>query len=111
MELVFTFIRLFARNLAYLSPLVVFLMLCIFLIGMAIGRLEQWSRFDALYHAFINSTTVGYGDFHPTRKISKILSIACAFIGLLLSGIVVASAVSSIQGAFSEVHNISPNSF
>lgn len=106
MDLVLLFIKHFLWDLLYLAPLVVFLLAVISGLGLAIGRIEGWQRFDAVYHAFINATTVGYGDFQPTHKTSKILSIICAFTGLLLSGIVVAAAVHAIQVSFEEMIGI-----
>jgi voltage-gated potassium channel len=44
------------------------MMLIIVALGLLLGRLEGWPRLEALYQAFINATTVGYGDFHPPAK-------------------------------------------
>jgi hypothetical protein len=40
---------------------------------------------------------VGYGDFHPTRPASRVLSVINALIGLLLTGVFVGVAVHSIE--------------
>ncbi|MGJ8582764.1 MAG: potassium channel family protein [Marinosulfonomonas sp.] len=103
MDLVLLFIKHFLWDLLYLAPLVIFLFGVVTGLGLAIGRIEGWTRFDAVYHAFINATTVGYGDYQPVQKSSKILSVFCAFTGLLLSGIVVAAAVHAIQVSFEEL--------
>ncbi len=100
MEYTRIFILVFLTDLGILGPVLIFLVLAIAVTGLAIGRLEQWSRFDALYHAFINATTVGYGDFRPTRKLTKGLAVANAIIGLILTGIIVATGVHAVDQAF-----------
>jgi voltage-gated potassium channel len=60
-----------------------------------VGRHEGWSRFDSFYWSFITATTVGYGDVRPVKKRSKIISIVIAFLGLTLTGILIAVAVQA----------------
>ena len=107
MEFTFDFIRIFFIELAYAGPILIFLILCISLMGLIIGRNEGWSRTDALYHAFINATTVGYGDFRPTRKGSKLLAVATALVGLVFTGIVIAIGVHAADQAFKKLHESS----
>ena len=93
MEFTFDFIRMFAGGLFYAAPLLAALVLVIVILGHVIGKLEGWSKPDALYHAFITATTVGYGDFHPSKKRSKFLAI------------VVAIALHAATHAFKETHD------
>jgi len=97
-----TFLRTFVFHILHLSPLLLILLGGIILLALSIGRREKWSRVDSLYYAFITATTVGYGDIHPTQKRSKIGAIAIAFLGLLVTGIVVASAVNSVSKAYAK---------
>lgn len=106
MEFTFDFMRMFAAGLFHAGPLLLALVLIIAVLGSLLGRLEGWSKFDALYHAFIAATTVGYGDFHPQRKRSKLLAIAIALVGILFTGILVAIALHSATHAFQETHDI-----
>ena len=45
-------------------------------------RIEGWSLIDALYFCVITLTTVGYGDLHPTREISKLFTMGYIITGL-----------------------------
>jgi len=107
MEFTLRFVHVFVVDLLYASPVLVCLVLLIAMIGLFIGRIEGWSRFDALYHAFINATTVGYGDFRPTKRRSKKLAIALAFVGLIFTGMVVAVALHAANYAYSQVYDAS----
>jgi voltage-gated potassium channel len=90
-----TFLKEFCIGLWLTLPLLVSLALTITLLGQFVGRLEGWSRFDSFYWSFITATTVGYGDVRPLKRKSKVVAIIVAFLGLTLSGIVVAVAVQA----------------
>ena len=107
MEFTHLFIRVFFIELFYAGPVLISLILLICFIGYIIGKKEGWSRFDAFYHAFINATTVGYGDFRPTKKPTKMLAIANALVGLVLTGIVVAIGLQATDYAFNRVYDTS----
>ena len=104
MDFTLYFLELFFKDLFYAGPIVIFLIVLICIVGLIIGRIEGWSRSDALYHAFINATTVGYGDFSPTKRLSKMLAILLAFIGLIFTGLVVAIAIHAADYAFGMVY-------
>jgi len=106
MEFTFDFIRMFGIGLYYTAPLLALMLLIIVILGHFLGRLEGWSRLDALYHALITATTVGYGDFHPRKRPSKILAIVIAFVGIVFTGIVVAVALHAAGHAFKETHDV-----
>ena len=93
------FARIFFSDMLYAGPILGFLILLICFIGYAIGRIEGWSKLDAMYHAFINATTVGYGDLRPTKKSSKMLAVANALVGLVFTGIIVAIGLHAADSA------------
>jgi voltage-gated potassium channel len=99
MGFTFTFLKFFLYGLYLAAPLLVLLVLVIILLGQRVGRKEMWTRYNALYWSFITATTVGYGDFRPERKISKILAVIIALTGLIFTGIVVAIAVYATKEA------------
>jgi voltage-gated potassium channel len=99
MGFTFTFLKFFLYGLSLAAPLLVLLVLVIILLGQRVGRKEMWTWYNALYWSFITATTVGYGDFRPERKTSKILAVFIALTGLIFTGIVVAIAVYATKEA------------
>jgi voltage-gated potassium channel len=106
MEFTLEFLRIFALDLIFAAPILISLVLLIALMGFIIGRIEGWSLMDSLYHAFINATTVGYGDFRPSEKRAKFLAIVLAFIGLVFTGMVVAIALHAANYAYGQVYDV-----
>ena len=104
MEFTIEFLRTLWSDLSYAAPLLIFLLASIALVGYLIGRIEGWSLSDSLYHAFINATTIGYGDFRPSKGRAKFLAIVLAFIGLIFTGMVVAIALHAANDAFGHVY-------
>lgn len=99
MEFSIVFIRVFVEDLAHLAPIFLFLGATICVLGLTIGRIEGWPLGTSLYHAFINATTVGYGDLRPSRPSSRTLAVINAFVGLLLAGVFVGAGVHSVEMA------------
>ena len=104
MEFTFEFLRVFFQDLIYAAPLLGSLLFLICVFGLFIGRIEGWSLSDSIYHAFINATTVGYGDFRPVQGRAKFLAIVLAFFGLVFTGMVVAIALHAANDAFGHVY-------
>ncbi|MBA6263781.1 MAG: voltage-gated potassium channel Kch [Colwellia sp.] len=95
MEFTLIFIKLFMLSLYLVGPLLMFLTLWIIILGQIVTRIEKWNKFNGLYWSLITATTVGYGDINPTKKLSKVISIIIAFIGLVLTGIIIAVALKA----------------
>ena len=106
MEFTWEFIRMFFIGLFYAAPLLATLALIIVILGYFLGRLEGWSKPDALYHAFIAATTVGYGDFCPRKNRSRFLAVMIALVGIVFTGIVVALAIHAATHAFEATHDV-----
>lgn len=47
--------------------------------------LEGWSWLDCFYFAVTTITTVGYGDLHPTKPLTKIFIMFYIFIGVAIA--------------------------
>lgn len=93
--LTLTFLKQFGIGLYLTFPLLLSLAALITLLGQTVGRKEGWSRFNSFYWSFITATTVGYGDIRPTKHASRLIAVLIAFLGLVLSGIVIAVAVNA----------------
>lgn len=100
MEFTLTFTRLFFWAIYLTAPLLIFLGLVIVGLGQIVSSIEKWDRFDGLYWSFITAITVGYGDLHLTRKVSKMLSVIIAFVGIMFTGIIVAVTLNTASIAF-----------
>ncbi|MDT8283428.1 MAG: potassium channel family protein [Gammaproteobacteria bacterium] len=100
MEITITFIKLFFFILYLIFPLLLTLLLIVVILGQVVGRIENWSRFNALYWTFMTALTVGYGDLCPSKKKSKLLAILIAFTGFMLTGLIVAVTVATATEAF-----------
>lgn len=103
MQFTYIFISVFLADLVHAAPPLIVIATLIVGIGFMIGRREGWSLSDSIYHAFVAATTVGYGDFRPTKKFTKFLAVLLAFIGIIYGGLIVAIAVHAAQVAFLEI--------
>jgi voltage-gated potassium channel len=97
--LTLTFLKQFCFGLWLMLPLLLGLAVVVVLLGQAVGRQEGWSQFDSFYWSFITATTVGYGDIKPVKRKSRVIAIIVAFLGLTLTGIVIAVAVQAATAA------------
>ena len=91
------FVNIFWLMLSLMWPLWLSLISAISLIGLAVGRIEKLSPVDSLYFAFVTATTVGYGDFTPKHRRTKLAAIMIALMGILLTGIIVAAGVKAVE--------------
>lgn len=46
--------------------------------------LEGWSWLDSVYFVVITLTTIGFGDFSPTKPVTKIITIFYGLNGIIL---------------------------
>ena len=104
MEFALNYFDYFFDHLGFAWPLLGFLVLIIMALGLVAGTIESWPRFDSIYWAFITATTVGYGDIRPKLRVSRILSILIALVGVTFTGILVALAINAATLSFSELH-------
>ena len=104
MQFALSYLSYFFYYLLAAWPLLAMLTTIVVLLGLIVGKVEAWRRFDAVYWSFITATTVGYGDFRPKKHLSRILAVLIAFVGVTFTGIVVALAVHAATMAFREVH-------
>ena len=92
-----TFIQLFFLFTSVVAPILLLLAFTIMVLGLIVGRIENWKRSKAIYWSFITATTVGYGDVRPTRGLARFISIIIAVLGLVLFGIIISISVSATE--------------
>ena len=91
--LTLTFMKEFGAGLWVTAPVLLTLAAGITILGQLVGRKEGWPSFDSFYWSFVTATTVGYGDLRPVQRVSRIIAIVIALLGLTLTGILIAIAV------------------
>jgi voltage-gated potassium channel len=89
------FLKQFAYGIELTLPLLASLAIVITLLGQIVGRSEGWTSFDSFYWSFVTATTIGYGDIRPVGRGPRILAILIGFLGLIMSGILIAVAVQA----------------
>ena len=102
MEFSFTFLKILLWGLYLVAPVVMLLLTSILGLGLVVGRIELWKKFDSLYWALITALTVGYGDIRPVQRSSRMISIVIGTLGIMLAGILVAITVEATSVAFKE---------
>lgn len=100
MQFTLDFLEVFLYGIWLTLPLLMSFTLLVLALGQVVGRIEQWSAFDAGYWSLITAFTVGYGDFRPLQRTAKVLSIVIALLGIMFTGVVVAITVAAATSAF-----------
>jgi voltage-gated potassium channel len=70
-----------------------------------ISATEKVSFGEAVYFSFITGLTVGYGDIAPITAIGRVISVLLGLIGILFTGVVVATAVEATRHAWEEMQS------
>jgi len=105
-EFTLKFLELFGAGLFLVSPIIIFLMGLLFLIANATSRIEKWQNFtESLYFTFITALTVGYGNTVPKTPRGRVLSVISAFIGVVLTGLIVSVALNAVMISWQTTHN------
>jgi voltage-gated potassium channel len=100
MDFTITFIKIFLWGIYLMAPVMLIMFLIIVVLGLIVGRIESWTRFDSLYWAFITALTIGYGDIKPTKKRSRVISIFLGAFGIMLTGMLVGITVEASTDTF-----------
>ncbi|MBL4797929.1 MAG: two pore domain potassium channel family protein [Oleispira sp.] len=100
MEFTITFIKILMWGLYLMAPIMIMMSLIIVTLGLIVGRIESWTKFDSLYWAFITALTIGYGDIKPLKKRSRVISIILGTFGIMLTGMLVAITVEASSSTF-----------
>lgn len=60
--------------------------------GLILGKLEGWNTADSLYYALITASTIGLGDFAPTTRAGRMVSVLFIPLTVAAAGEILASA-------------------
>jgi len=99
-HLVGAFFSVFGRVLWRTKAIYGVLFVLIFLGGFIVGRVENMAWGDGFYFAMVTGLTIGYGDITPVTTVGRLIALSLGFIGIVLTGMMVATAVFSLQKAW-----------
>ena len=91
------FTQYFFQTLFRVWNVVVGLIAWLVINAAAIAYFEKISFGDALYFTFVTALTVGYGDIAPATIAGRIVAIMTGFVGIIITGLVVAVAVYALK--------------
>lgn len=92
------FLRELWFGLRVVWPILAAILTVMLALGATVGLCEGWSVLETIYFTFVSGLTIGFGDFVPTRPITRILTIAIGMCGLLLTALLAALAVRAMSG-------------
>ena len=95
--LVSEFFSLFGRVLWHTRSIYAVLFALIILGGFIVGRVEGLGWGEGFYFAMVTGLTIGYGDITPVTFVGRMTALCLGFIGIILTGMMVATAVFSLQ--------------
>ena len=102
----FKFVELFVTGLFMVSPVLLFLAGLLCGIARITCNIEKWQSYTkSLYFTFITALTVGYGKTVPGSGWGRFLSIVSAFIGVILTGVIVSVALNSVMISWQSTHD------
>jgi voltage-gated potassium channel len=93
MRVAIDFLGHFIIGLAYISPILILLLLLILAGAWLFHRVEKRPFGEAVYMALITAITIGYGDMTPTQTVTRIAAVLLGIIGVIFTGIMVSLAV------------------
>ena len=99
------FIHHFLKITWHLRTLYLMLLALIMTGATIIAATEKVSFGEAVYFSFITGLTVGYGDIAPITAIGRVISVLLGLIGILFTGVVVATAVEATRHAWEEMQS------
>jgi hypothetical protein len=91
------FFRALLHGIRILWPALSGVLTAIMGLGAIVGLLEDWGIAQGVYFSFVTGLTIGYGDLAPTMAFTKLLAVLIGFLGIVLTGLIAALAVTAFQ--------------
>ncbi len=93
------FLRYFLSLLASAGLILLSLLVVFVLLDMIMYRWECYTFWQATYLSAITSLTIGYGDITPHTWEGRLAAIGLGFVGIVLTGVVVAASIKALEKA------------
>jgi Ion channel len=91
------FFRALLHGIRILWPALSGVLTAIMGLGAVVGLLEDWGIAQGVYFSFVTGLTIGYGDLAPSMALTKLLAVLIGFLGIVLTGLIAALAVTAFQ--------------
>ena len=108
-SLVRHFFKFFGHMLWLCKSIYAVLFSLIVLGGLIVQQVEDLPPGDGFYFAMVTGLTIGYGDITPETWIGRGVALLLGFIGIILTGMMVATAVFSLREAWEKVYKTPPD--
>jgi len=102
------FLKGLFRILRIVWPVLGYLILVIVALGLAVAYIEGWPLADGIYFAFVTGLTIGYGDLTAKSTLGRLFALLIGFHGIILTGVIVATAVYSLRSVLVITHGVDP---
>jgi hypothetical protein len=93
------FLRALLKETGVVWPILSSLVVVQLVLGIVVGVLEGWRMSEGAYFTFVTGLTIGYGDLVPKHLSTRLIAVVIGFIGILVTGLVVAVGVRALQEA------------
>ena len=103
-SLVTHFFRTFGHILWLTKSIYAVLFSLIILGGFIVQQVENLPPGEGFYFAMVTGLTIGYGDITPVTMVGRLVALFLGFIGIILTGMMVATAVFSLREAWEKVN-------
>src|SRR5436309_1881194 len=91
------FFRALLRGIRILWPVLSGVLAALMGLGAIVGLIEDWGVAQGVYFSFVTGLTIGYGDLAPSMAFTKLLAVLIGLLGIVLTGLVAALAVTAFQ--------------
>ena len=102
------FFGIFGRILWLTKSIYGVLFTIIVLGGFAVQQLEDLPPGEGFYFAMVTGLTIGYGDITPETWLGRLIALGLGLVGIILTGMMVATAVFSLREAWEKLHKNPP---
>lgn len=106
--LVWHFFRVFGHVLWLCKSIYAVLFGFIITGGFIVQQVEDLPPGEGFYFAMVTGLTIGYGDITPETVTGRLVALVLGFVGIILTGMMVATAVFSLREAWEKVFKEAP---